>query len=93
MPKYIQRYPTRFKKRLVDLTPPVLRTATPHDRFTADLQLLNHFFWSTELATATFLSDYHKYEDRTEPSHVVLAGVAAHALKPKQNSKEPHYPA
>ena len=43
--------PSRFSKRLADLEPPQFRLDTPHHRFTADLQRLNNYFWSTEISS------------------------------------------
>jgi hypothetical protein len=91
MPTSQHHLPVQFKKRLEELTPPLLKRHTAYERFTADLQLLNHFLWSTELAMATVLSDYREFEDSTEQSHTLLSASSAQALKPRGSSKSPHY--
>ena len=91
MSKYEKQYPSFFKKRLGELTPPVLKLTSPYEQFTGALQLLNHFFWSTELAYAACMAEYHEFEDSEQPVNVILAQVGSHGLKPSTGTKKPHY--
>jgi hypothetical protein len=91
MPRYEKIFPTRFKKRLTEITPPIMAVSTPYEKFTAALQLLNHFFWTTEISLATCLTHYGKFEDGTQLASEVLANTNANAFKPTSKTGKPHY--
>lgn len=77
----------------MEIEQPQLRVDSQYNRFTADLQRINHFFWSTEISYAHLWAQNKDYEESDELASQILKDSNANAFKERLSKIKPHYTA